>query len=1172
MKYLYVIIVCVISSIITSHVQAQDYETPFLKAQEYFKVGNLDAAADEFLEVVSILREMKKYNEARQILGNVAVIRIQQERFEEAISLYEEALDLPGTVSPEILIKFTENIVFSADKALNHMVKADSIDRLFGAKVKLSPEVIANYLAVQGDAYRAMGLYGSAVESYSRALKNKNYPKEKMPALLTSLGLAQGNLGQYQEALKNLEQATKEAENVNDKTAIVESLSNTGIIYWEMGQLPKALDTLNLAQGKAREFKMRRNEGIDFNNIGAVYKTAGQWPKAIASFDSAYGIAKEVGNRRDEAIALSNRALLERLNGDQDAALKDYTEALSIYQEVKFFEGVGSTLMGLAAIDSLNKNYGAALQKLLQAKEIFERQELASQTALVYIQLGLLYQNTAKPVRRTRDLVFEDDEEDEIPSAPNISNIPNIPNNTKKDQLTSGSSIGFDSGSSKGITKIDLSADRALVESENYFKKAEDLAVKFSLTQSLWKAIQGRAFAANERGDLVESEELYTKAIDIVLSIRGLEENPELLLTYLNDKEDLFSQAIEVCSLLFKKTKDQKYLIKQMEYDEIFKKEIVKANLQMSNLNFNDNLKQENYEKIYQKAAELKKAENAVANAKAVSDGQKNDKRASDAYKVASKIAIKTAEEFKKDLANWKETYSNDIVIFETSETIDIPSLQKKLNNNEAIVQYFPLQNSLQILVITNDQLNIVDVNISYEQLFKAIYEDYTMKYIGGFGTLEKPSNQETEDYFVVAIDALEKLNEYLYAPIRSLVEGKERIYLLTTKIISSVPFAALVIGRSKDGNDPVFLVSEKTLIFTRLSFFNNASFEKKDVGNVYDSLISVGNPENIAMRQADLVNAAVEAENVYNYYNNARKISKVLIREKATKKAFLDEIIKHPYNVMYFATHGLTAPEVKADYTRCKKMLDGRIKPPTTDLERLKKFKETYDRCPSTIPYVEEFLPNSSYLNSFIYMAYNHDNPKTVPIAYKKILDNGALTLREITELEDEIFKNATLAILSACNTAVSINPRILHAAYKKLRKDDADKVLTDDEIDSEQTSDISDEERKAIKDAEWNPGFDQVCLVDTFMRKNFKNVFGTLWFVSDESTRIIMGKFLEYLNTGTDNKDPAEALRKAQNDYLDNVGDTFTVTSQDGTQETLKLYVHKHPFYWAAGNIFGL
>jgi CHAT domain-containing protein len=855
----------------------------------------------------------------------------------------------------------------------------------------------------------------------------------------------------------------------------------------------------------SREFRLRRNEGVDFNNIGAVHKTAGNWQKAIASFDSAYSIAKEVGNRRDEAIALNNRALLEKLTGHQDLARKDYEEALALYHEVQFFEGAATALMGLASLDAEEKNFPAALEKLLQAKEIYEEQALPPQIALAYIQLGLLYQKMARPDRRvTRDLVFEDIDDNEM-----------VP--------------------------IEIAPNEALAISEGYFVKAGELASKYSLTQSLWKALQGQAFAAKEKGELAKAEGLYSKAIDIVLSTKGIEDNPELLLFYLQDKEDLFQLAMEACSDLYKQTKDESLLIKQMEYDEIYRNEILKANMQMSNMEYTDPEKRSLFESLVEIDAQRKKAEKAAQTALMEMGSAKPSQAAATANDEAKVEAQRLDFEYEKYLVQWRDKYPQDRVLFDTMEKIDLKKIQQIIKNDEALIQYIPLENELDVIVITKENIEMKDLKIKYNDLYNTIIIELMGGRIENYGHSKNyyPNNYfrvETEEYNK-AIEIFEELYVNIYKPIEKLVNNKKKLYFLTSKYVSYIPFAALVTGR-KINNDPIFLAQSKAVALIRFSFINKLLNEQNN-NKIHRNyrIISVGNPKHDKFPMADLDGAKQEAENsiniINNLYNEYEKDNKLLIEYEALKNTWIEKIRSKKFGIFYFATHGV--PYAEVIYT--KKWFENNIaKNSDNNNLSIDDQKDLNDKK-LFVEFCNKVFTNTSHLNGFLYMAYNADENKDIELEFNT---SGLLTLKDILSLDDDIFSEANLAILSACNTGVSISAKIFR---NKKSKEYIDEFKSDEGI-------------KILKDSGWVPDIDEVCLVDSFMRRNFKYVYGTLWFADDESSNYLLTAFMNNLKKYDD---IIIAYNEAQKFYLDN---TPVIRGND-----TKL----HPFFWANGNIFG-
>lgn len=1037
----------------------KEVEQALARAQQAHQANQPDQAAQEFLVAAQALAELKQPDKARLAYGNAAVLFIQAENWTGAIQAYTALRALPGKIPANELLKMTRNLVTAAEQTGDNNLKAEAIAGLMAAKPKLDPDDRLNFLALQGDAYRALECYALAVQSYEQALAIKNVPPERRLTLLTALGLCQGNLGRYEPALKNLEQARKEAERLQASQSLVEATSNIGILYWESGRYAQAAETLERALDISRQAGLRRHEGVDLNNLGLVRKSAGRRNDAIIHISDALAIAREVGHQRDEAIALGNLALLRRLAGYNQAALADYQAALRLCQQIGFREGQASCLMGLARLDMLDKNYPAALGKLHQAAQIYQDIENPGFLAEAMAQIGLVHQKSATPERRSRDLVYDDSD----------------------------------------ITPIALSPEENLAKSAEYFQKALDLAETSGRPEIIWSALHGLAFAAARRGDLPEAERLYARAIDVAMSIRG--QAAEMLPEFLHDKDDLFAEAADVCARLYQDNKDPDLLRKQMAYDEICRNEIMRANLQAAAITYDDPDKQALHDDLNRLEAARKKSQNAALASK---DGPSASLKAE--HVLNAKEASTVAREFESKLALWKKKYPQDAVMFDSMASVDTASLRQALKSEQAIVQYIPLEDSLIIMVVTKESVDMFRVQVAYQDLASLIRDRFIAGNIEPFGHQKMPEKEGLEQ----ALDIMAELNSYLYEPIRERLADKNRLYILTSKYLSYVPFSALVTGRDQDGR-PRFLVEDKTISLVRLSFVNQ-TLKAGPAGRGNTDMIAVGNPQHqvLGLVLPPLDGAEKEAVSAVAAVtdHNPKASTLLLTRDQATKTAWVEAAQTRPYGIMYFATHGVPYAEVKHDFGRIRRAYQ--------------RDPQKYASYDPAIRFYEQNFQNDSHLNGFLYMAYPDKS-------------DGLLRLKDILELPADVFGQADLAVLSACNTAVSYSPKVIK-----------DKNMAES-LEDQDTA-------QALIAAGWSPGVDQVCLVDTFMKRNFRSVYGTLWFTDDLVSAMIMTSFMNNLGK----MPPAEALRAAQLSYLADPPQGYTDAPL-------------HPYFWACGNIFG-
>ena len=92
---------------------------------------------------------------------------------------------------------------------------------------------------------------------------------------LTNIGGVSGDLGRYEETIKNYSQALNIMENLGNKPGIARSLNNLGIVYYKYKKEPqKAIDFLQRALEIYKELNIPQMINSTQNSIDTIKKQA----------------------------------------------------------------------------------------------------------------------------------------------------------------------------------------------------------------------------------------------------------------------------------------------------------------------------------------------------------------------------------------------------------------------------------------------------------------------------------------------------------------------------------------------------------------------------------------------------------------------------------------------------------------------------------------------------------------------------------------------------------------------------------------------------------------------------------------------------------------------------------------------------------------------------------
>lgn len=1154
--------------------------------------------AGDFKQSGALLRQAgdelfkAKNPQAAAIWGNAAIALMRAGDYAEAAELYERIL-VQKNPPKEKLQQYYKNLVECRKQLKQPALRAAAIEKMIKALPKMDAAQRAEVLAQQGDTYRALELYRPAADAYGKALKAlpKDSDEEKRARLLGALGQSQKYAGDYAAAGKTLAEARALAEKLGVDLTIAEAISNLGILNLEQGDYPKAIEYFKAALDIERKASLRLNEGSDLNNMAMAQRGAGFYPAAMALLNDAITAAKETGNLKGEGFATMNRGRGYRISGQLDEARADYNTAMELFAKAGVKEGQGAALLGAGRLDEFEGKPSEALAKYEKALALFESVDMPRWEAAALLCLGGLYQKASQPKRKTRDLVF--DEEDDDGGADQGKAGPAAP--------------AARAGQSAPAAPAMPSGAESLAKAKECFTKALKLAEMIGSREMIWEAQQGLGYADFREGKLDSALALYQSAINGISKMRVTVEDALNSGDFLAGREDLYGGAIQVCSALYDRTKEKKYLDLITRYNETLQNEIRKASAATANLKYQDPAKQRSFELAKALAVKRDMAHKAIPVVKELPEGagaeeKRQHELAAMARKEQELIAAKADKEAEKAVAEFRKNYPNDAHLFDANldSRVNLDSIQKTLKADQAALLYTSLPDKLLITAVTRDGISHYSGDVGKNELKKAIIDDFVIGYIHkGFKinhANNDPGGQKT--YYDKSTRILKKLHAILIAPAAKDLEGKTRLYVVNDGFLSQIPFSMLVSGDK--GSRPEYLIEKYEIANLRPSIVEKAMASKKTNGKI-KRMLAVANPENKNFNMGFLEGTVKEVSSANINLDNGDSENKDIaltpryddeknpvvenelqtklfprfkhITDTAPTEKWLYEKLgigkegasvakgKQPengYEIMYFATHGQAQSDTYTKLADLAKRAESK--------EKARMTLESSD-VQSMIRMRDERLNTKTPLNGFLYLS---SDPKQPPIVDKEGKrtdympppeEDGLLTIGEIMGMPDNIFKDTRYVLLSACNAAVTYVPYALAA-------EEGAEVATIEESTYLDPAVVE----KDLSALGMRPDLDQATFVESFMRHGVNNVYASYWQLDDEAGGIIMSKFWEEIGKRADNPDMVAALAEAQRDYLRKT-DNNEITRMDDAKGRKKVPANPaQPYYWAPGGMFGI
>ncbi|MFM9952022.1 MAG: tetratricopeptide repeat protein [Saprospiraceae bacterium] len=217
--------------------------------------------------------------------------------------------------------------------------------------------------------YDLIGFYQKAFE-LNQAVLDKNIDEKTNARALNGIGVMYIRVGDYETALRYLEQSLAIAQQIGDRSGEGGTLSNISQIYATKGDYEMALRYLEQSLAIAQQIGNRLGEGTTLNNISQIYDAKGDYETALHYLEQSLAIAQQIGDRSGEGAALNNIATTAYGKGDYETALRYLEQSLAILQQIGNRSGEGMILNNISQIHKVRGDYATALRYLEQSLAI----------------------------------------------------------------------------------------------------------------------------------------------------------------------------------------------------------------------------------------------------------------------------------------------------------------------------------------------------------------------------------------------------------------------------------------------------------------------------------------------------------------------------------------------------------------------------------------------------------------------------------------------------------------------------------------------------------------------------------------------------------------------------------------------------------------------------------
>lgn len=272
-------------------------ERTLQEIKEDFTVATRHADRVKLKELADELQSVESAQAAALRLMALADIDAVEGRYDTALSMYEEALDLYTSEDDRSGVAFATGRI--------------------------------------GSIYWRKGAFNDALDVLQRALDMTTGDdlKERRAVLISNIAIVFTNLADYSTGLEYQQRALALYQELGLKEGQARTMINIGIIYGSIDDREMALDYLHRALDILTEIGYDAGRANVMGNIGVQHGSLKEYEEATTWLTKAISLAREVGLSREQGYYLCGLASVAVDSGDLDRAIQILDENAEVISE-----------------------------------------------------------------------------------------------------------------------------------------------------------------------------------------------------------------------------------------------------------------------------------------------------------------------------------------------------------------------------------------------------------------------------------------------------------------------------------------------------------------------------------------------------------------------------------------------------------------------------------------------------------------------------------------------------------------------------------------------------------------------------------------------------------------------------------------------------------------------